>query len=184
MTFPLLSADEQAALVDRIRQGEPAAEERLVALFVPAIRTMVRIRSRGTLDDEDAAQEVLLAVVIAVRRGQVRETARLGAFIAGVARNVINNALRVRSSRPTDQLTEDHAPVADLRAEISRRERMITVRHALEELSAEDRHLLLLALVEGLKSGDIARRLGLGAEVVRSRKSRALKRLSELLKSR
>ena len=42
--------------------------------------------------------------------------------------------------------------------------------------------VLLLALVDGLGPEQIGRRLGVTAEVVRQRKSRALRRLGELLK--
>jgi DNA-directed RNA polymerase specialized sigma24 family protein len=41
----------------------------------------------------------------------------------------------------------------------------------------------MLTLVDGLKPGQIAARLGLGEEVVRTRKSRAIKRLKARLGS-
>ena len=47
-----------------------------------------------------------------------------------------------------------------------------------------DRRVLLLTLVDGLRSGEIAERLGLRADVVRARKARAIKRLTERVKTR
>jgi RNA polymerase sigma factor (sigma-70 family) len=182
MSFPLLTADEQTDLVARIERGEADAEARLVQLFSGAVRTMTRARTRGALDDQDVCQEVMLAAITAVRRGRLREAERLGAFVAGVARNIINNQLRFQSRRPLEPLTSDDVSTADFRDEIAQRERTGMVRAALQDMSAEDRQILLLTLVEGLKSGEAARRLGLDAEVTRARKSRAIKRLIERLR--
>jgi DNA-directed RNA polymerase specialized sigma24 family protein len=44
--------------------------------------------------------------------------------------------------------------------------------------------VLLLTLVDGLKPREIARRLGLSDEVVRARKSRALKKIIEFVRDR
>ncbi len=41
--------------------------------------------------------------------------------------------------------------------------------------------MLLLTLVEGLKPGQIARKIGVSPDVARTRKSRALKRILEVL---
>jgi len=56
-------------------------------------------------------------------------------------------------------------------------ERRELVAAALARLSAGDRQMLRLALVSGLRPREIARELGLSAEVVRARKSRAVKRV-------
>jgi RNA polymerase sigma factor (sigma-70 family) len=178
--FPLLSADEQAHLVDGIRSGDRAAEGRLVEHFSRAIRLMARVRARE-LGEDDLTQEVLIAAITALRRGQLRDTERLAQFVSGVARNVINNRLR-RARGPVHEPIDEHdqpAPVADLTQELARRERAAALRRALEGLSADDRRILRLTLVDGLKPAEIAERLGLGEEVVRTRKSRAIKRLKE-----
>lgn len=181
MAFPLLSAGEQADLVASVQAGDRDAEARLAALFSPAIRAMARNRSRGAADPNDVCQDVLIAVITALRRGQLRDTERLAAFIAGVARNVISNELRVRRARPAQPLAEADA-VADLRDEMARRDRARMLRAALDEVSDADKEVLVLSLVHGLKSGEVATRLGLDDQVVRARKSRALRRLTERLR--
>lgn len=182
MGFPLLTPDEQTDLVARVERGEPDAEARLVQLFSAAVRTMARARTRGVLDDQDVSQDVMLAAITALRRGQLRESERLGAFIAGIARNIINNQLRLHTRRSIEPLASDDVSIADFRDEVAQRERTGMVRAALRQMSAEDQQILLLTLVEGLKSGEVATRLGLDAEVVRTRKSRAIKRLTERLR--
>jgi RNA polymerase sigma factor (sigma-70 family) len=66
---------------------------------------------------------------------------------------------------------------------MTRRERTKALRSALDEMGRDDRQVLMLTLVEGLKSGEIADRLGLSPDVVRTRKARAIKRLTERLKA-
>ena len=177
MAFPVLTAREQAALVERIAGGDRTAEARIAELFSPAIQAMTRARTRGVLDAHDVCQDVLLAVITSLRQGQLRDVERLGPFVAGVARNVINSQLRHRRVRSTEPLSEVATPVADLRDEIARRERDRTLRTALGEISPSDRQILLLTLVEGLKPGEVAMKLSLDPQVVRTRKSRALRRL-------
>jgi RNA polymerase sigma factor (sigma-70 family) len=58
---------------------------------------------------------------------------------------------------------------------------MLEIRTCVARLPRQDQQVLFLSLAEGLKPGEIAARLGLSAEVVRQQKSRALKRLKEML---
>ena len=51
------------------------------------------------------------------------------------------------------------------------------VRRALARLDANDRRLLLMTLADGLKVGEIARRLGITPQAARARKSRALRKV-------
>ena len=182
MAFPPLTEAEQATLVEKVRAGDEAAEARVAEVFSPAIKAMARARSRGGTDPQDVCQDVLIAVIRALRDGQLREAGRLAAFVAGVARNVINTEIRSRRSRPAEALDETAAPVADLREEMARRDRTRMLRAALAEVSDADRQILVLTLVHGLKSGEVADRLALEPQVVRARKSRALRRLTERLR--
>ena len=178
MAFPTLTAEEQASLVGRIRSGDEEAEARVVELFSRPVRVMVRVRGGRRLDEEDVAQEVLMAAISGLRRGQLREADRLGAFVAGIARNLINNRLRSARGAALESLTgRENAAVADLRAEMSSRERAALARRALDELSADDRRILVLTLIRGLRSSEVAAQLGVSEEAVRARKSRALRRL-------
>jgi RNA polymerase sigma-70 factor, ECF subfamily len=178
----LPAEDELLRLVAQIQQGDAAAEERLVLAFSGRIRMMVRVRLRGRIEEPDVVQEVLMAAISALRRGQLREPEKLGPFIAGITRNILNNHLRGTAGRGLEQPLDDDAAVADLRQEMTRRERMLTVRRALGEIGEEDRRILSMTLIEGLKPGEIARRTGMTPDVVRARKSRALKKLTERLK--
>src|SRR5215212_469929 len=123
MVFPALTVEEQQWLVSRIREGDEEAETRLVELFSRAVRVMVRVRTGRRLDEQDLTQEVLMAAITGVRRGQLREVDRLGAFVAGIARNVINNRLRSARGAELESLADhQYTAVGDLRHEVARRE--------------------------------------------------------------
>lgn len=182
MRAEVLTPQQQSTLAERIRRLEPSAEEELVNLFSDRIALLVRTRTRDPEASRDLTQEVLLAVVLALRDGQLREAERLAAFVYGTARNLINNYLRTRSRLPREDSIDAELHPANLQDPFENTERDALVRNALGVLDLIDRRILLLTLVKGLKPGEIAARLGLTAEVVRTRKSRALKKATERVK--
>ena len=113
-----------------------------------------------------------------------------------LARGGTTGRVRLRHRTQCDQQLSAHSePIAEedpldvaLEAAATRpdpvedSERAGLVRQALRLLDSTDRQILLLTLMEGLKPGEIAARLGLTSEVVRTRKSRALKKTVERMK--
>lgn len=179
----LLTPQQQSSLAERIRSGELSAEEELVRLFRDRILLLVLARTRDAEAAQDVTQDVMLAAVRALRGGHLRDTERLAAFVYGTARNLINNSLRSRSRLREDPIDPAlHLAITPDRVENS--ERVALVRRALGALDSIDRKILLLTLLDGLKPGEIAVRLGLTSEVVRARKSRALKKTIERVKRR
>lgn len=167
-------------VAERIRDGDPAAEDELVRQFSDRVRVFVAMRTRDREVARDLGQEVMMTVLTALRRGQLREADRLGAFVYGTARNVVNNFLRTdRRNRPEPLDPRLAATTADPADEFEAGQRQNLVRRALARLHRADRRILLMTLVDGLKPGEIASRLGLTAEVVRARKSRAVRKIVE-----
>ena len=162
-------------LVERVAQGDRAAEAQLAEYLTPRLRVMMRAKTRDAELSRDLTQDAVIEVLKALRRGQLREPGRLIAFVHGVARNVANNYVRTRRD------DTGHEPLSDLLAqpldEADAHERRDLVTRGLAQISPSDREILDLVLVEGLKPGEIAARMGLAPEVVRTRKSRALKRI-------
>jgi RNA polymerase sigma-70 factor (ECF subfamily) len=179
----LLTPEEQSLLAERVRSREPSAEEELVRLFAGRVSVLAFARTRDRELARDLTQDVMLAVVLALRNGHLREAERLAAFVYGTARNVINNYLRTRSRVPRiDPLDGELEAAATRFDQVEKSERVGLVRRALDSLDSTDRQILLLTLTEGLKPGEIAARLGLTSEVVRTRKSRALRKTVERIK--
>jgi len=182
MSGVLLTPQQQSALAARIRSREPSAEEEFVHLFSPRVALMVLVRTHDREAARDLAQDVMLAVVRAVRAEQLRDPERLVGFVFGTARNLINNYLRNRHRLPREDTLEAARHLASPPNATEDTERIALVRRALRALDSTDRTILLLTLVEGLKPAAIGIRLGLTSEVVRARKSRALKKTIDRVK--
>jgi RNA polymerase sigma-70 factor (ECF subfamily) len=175
---PLLSAEEQSSLVSRLQAGNEAAATEFVHMFEGRLRTMIAQRLRDRELARDLTQEALLAALNAVRGGGLREPERLAAFVYGVGRNVVNNHLRRRQNAPAEVPLEPDALASASPADtIEEDEQRRLAERAVGSLPRQDRDILTLTLVDGLKPGAIAERLQLSVDVVRARKSRALKKV-------
>jgi RNA polymerase sigma-70 factor, ECF subfamily len=175
---------DHADLVSRLAQGDPAAEGLLVEHFTPRIRAMMMARTRDGDLARDLTQDTLIALLQALRQGQLREHDRLPAFAHGIARNIVNNYFRTRQREPINQPLEDDFAIAAPADDPDEREKMELLQQGLAELSPSDREILRMTLADGLKPGEIAERLGLTSEVVRARKSRAQKRVVAALEKK
>jgi len=166
-------------LAERIRARDTAAEEELFGIFHKRVRGFVVARTRDAALADDLAQEVIWSVIRALRDAKVQQAAGLPAFVLGTARNMLADRLRERGRNRTEPLTEDMEtsiaapPAADF-------ERHHSARQAIQRLDPHERAVLLLGLVDGLGPEEIAERLNITPESVRKRKSRALRRLSEM----
>jgi RNA polymerase sigma factor (sigma-70 family) len=180
----ITSAGELRNLAERIRQGETSAETELVREFTHRIFVMAVVRTRDRETAQELVQDVLMAVIGALRKDQLQDTDKLAAFVHGTARNLINNRLRFESQRPPLEPLSDDLAQASLTEQVEDAERLQLVHQALERLGEKDRKILWMTLVEGRKSGEIAEALGLTSEVVRTRKLRATKRVARLVKKK
>lgn len=177
------SIQDWAGLVERVRSGDRAAEAELVAIFQSRVHCMVLARTRNLETARELTQEAILHTLHALRNGQVRQADSLPAFIHGVTRNLIAGHRRSTQRTATEPLPDGNHPTLLARVNGSD-ERLELVRRALSLLSHSDREILLMILVDGLTPGAIAARLRLTAEVVRQRKSRAIKRIRDQVQDR
>ena len=176
------SPDAQSALAARLASGDAAAEEEFVLLYRPRVLCVLRARLRDWEMARELADEALMGALQALRAGRLNEPARLSAFVAGTARNVANNHLRAKMRQPRPEPLEEELPGADPVAAMEEAERLELVRRVIAGLDEIDRAVLDLTLGQGLKPGEIARRLGLSPDVVRARKSRAIRKVIEEVK--
>jgi RNA polymerase sigma-70 factor, ECF subfamily len=165
------------ALVARIRDGDDAAEDAVVRLFQHDVYRLLHARTHDREATRELANDVLIAVVCALRAGRLHEPSRLRAFVKGVVRNVANNYLRARSARPLEESLDADNLAAKSADGLESAERLAFLQRGLARLSPADRQILTLTMGDGLKPRQIAHHLGLSAQTVRARKSRALHRL-------
>ena len=171
-------------LVDRIRQGDTEAETELVRQFTYRIFVMSFVRTRDREAARDLVQEVLMAVIGALRKGQLQDPEKLPAFVHGTARNLINNQLRNETQHPALEPLPDELYQDCIVEQLEDAERVRLVHQALEQLGQEDQTILWMTLVEGRKPGEIAAILGFGSDVVRTRKLRALRKVTEFIQKK
>ena len=166
-------------LAQRILEGDRAAEEELVNTYRRGVLVIATARTRDREAAHDLAQEVLMAAIQALRQGKLREHDKLGAFIHGVARNLINNFLGSRSHRSECELDDDQSYGADPIVELESIERRRLVRKELAAFGVTDQQILLLSLVDGHSLAEVAKRLNMSHEAVRARKSRAIRKITK-----
>ncbi len=178
----LPSSDEQSDLVARIRRGDPAAEDEFVRGFQRAVLVLLRARTGDGEASRDLAQEALFAALVAVRAGRVREADKLGAFVCSTARNLALKFQRSKRRRPVSMDTVPEPAAPSLHASVEDGERVRLVGDALACLEDGERAILQLTWVDGCTPRDIAARLSLSSDVVRARKSRALKKVTDYVR--
>jgi len=173
------SPQHLATLTERIRQSDPSAEDGFARLFSKKVLIMCLARVRDREAARDLMQETMLAVLRALRKGQIREPERLAGFVHSTALNLIRNHLRARGQEPRWEPLPVELASPDASESAETAEQMHLVQRALQPLHPIDRRILLLTLVEGMKAGEIASRLALKPDCVRQRKSRAVRKVIE-----
>jgi RNA polymerase sigma factor (sigma-70 family) len=167
--------DDNEALAQRIMKGDRAAEAELVGLYCDCVFAMALSRTRNRDAARELMDDVLMAVITALRHGSVRNTAQLGGFVRGTAANIINGYIRAARRAPRTVSLSPDAAGNDPTDEYERQDRRDLAFEALALLNARDRQILQLSLLEGLKPAEIAARLGTSSVLVRQRKCRALR---------
>src|SRR5438270_784032 len=171
---PAMSAE--VVLVQRILAQDRSAEDELVRTYRRGVMAIAAARTRDRETARDLTQEIFIAILKALREGQLRDSSKLVAFIQGTARNVINNYLRTQARRSECELVAD-VPGADPIEELEAAERQRLVRRELEAFNRTDQQILLLSVVDGYSLAEIAQRLGLSHDAVRARRSRMLRKI-------
>jgi RNA polymerase sigma factor (sigma-70 family) len=170
-------------LADRILAGDRKAEAELVEFFGPRVFAILCARTQDREASRDLLHDALIGILRAVRKGELRDAGKLPAFIASVARNLAHTHLRGRIRARLSQPIEEDDFVSPGHADaFEAAERVALVQQALLQLDATDREILTRILAEGHKLTAIARSLGMSQEAVRQRKSRALKKMAEIVK--
>jgi len=183
--------ESTVTLLQRIRRGDEAAREALLARFLPVMRSWASGRlpsyARGMADTDDLVQ---ITLVRALNRLDTFEVRHEGAFLAYLRQGVLNairQEIRRSGRRPggaePDETLPDPAESAVERA--IGRETMEAYETALMELTEDQREAAMLRLEFDLSYPEIAEAMGKpSANAARMLVVRALVRLSEALGER
>lgn len=173
----------ERSLRARVRDGEPAAYEEIFAAYATVV---YRYALRLTGDWAEAEDIVSLTFLEAWRlRKKVRPDGEsLQPWLLGIATNVVRNKRRsarrfhnALSRLPRSEAVPDFAD--ELLTRMVDNERLAAARAAFLQLKPVDREVFALYVWEGLSCEAVAEILGVRPGTVRSRLSRARKRLRE-----
>jgi RNA polymerase sigma-70 factor (ECF subfamily) len=180
---PQEAAHDDERLVRSIAEGDREAEREFALRYLRPVRAMLLARSRNPDLASDLQQEVMIQAICELRRGHLREPAKLTAFVIGIARNLLNSHYRAAARQPQslDLLNDlpDLSSVSDQAEEVEREKQAM---HAISSLGSLDKTILQMTLLDGLKPGIIAERLRLKPEVVRQRKLRATRQVIDFVR--
>jgi len=170
---------ERAPLVQRVLDGDPAAERELYDAHVDRVH---RLAYRIT-GDADQAMEYTQDTFVRVfdRLAEFRGEAALSTWITSIAMSVVYSGLRkVKRFRERETTLDDALPVADQRkrAEPDLKERL---REAIDALPDGYRMVFLMHDVEGYTHEEIGTALGIQAGTSKAQLSRARARMREML---
>jgi RNA polymerase sigma factor (sigma-70 family) len=174
-----------AATVQQIRSGDELSMETLCAAVTECARAQL-YQSVEPQAVDDHVQEVLIIVLAAVRREELRNPDCLMGFVRTVTRRQVTvhirrNIVRRRrilsvESGAVPTAPADESPEARLRLQ----ERVALVRNVLGQLCPRDREILVRFYYDEQESQQICLEMRLTSTQFRLYKSRALAKCSEL----
>jgi RNA polymerase sigma-70 factor (ECF subfamily) len=177
-------AENWVELVGRIRDGDESGVECLYAQLSSGVRRRL-YRNMGPQAAEDRLHEIVVVVLEAIHRGELREPGRLMGFVRTIARRKvaaeIRSAIRRRRWLVTVQdLERTPGTAASPETRMARIESAEQIGKLLRSLKPRDRLILIRFYLDEHTPDQICRELGLSRTQFRLGKSRALARCLEL----
>ncbi|MDB6059809.1 MAG: polymerase, sigma-24 subunit, subfamily, partial [Verrucomicrobiales bacterium] len=186
MIADIISAEPilpDARLVESVLSGDRDAFAQLVAKYQNAISAFAYSACGDIARSEDLAQETFIIAWRKLR--DLKEPAKFKSWLFGIARNLIQNAVRKQACNPlagSDQLDENLASTVaagdPIGHAISKEEQAI-LWHAIEHIPEPYREALVLFYREHQSVPHVAETLDLTEEAVRQRLSRGRKLLHQ-----
>jgi len=142
------ASDRPEALAARVQAGDRRAEERVVEIYGRGVAILLDRHTNGRPEAEDLFQDTFRLVLEKLRRGELREPAKLPGFLAQIARSLAIEHYRKATRRKTEADSEAVdlavAPSAGPLSGLLESENAALVRHVIRELGNErDREILL-----------------------------------------
>lgn len=180
-----LQITDWAEIVARIREGDSAAMEELYAIFAKGIRYFL-LRNLGAEDLDDRVHDCFLIVTEAIRRGDLRDPARLMGFVRTVVKRQIAASIEVAVTRRKSQVEFEESlfRVTDWKDDpeqtLLSQQRSEIARKVMTGISRRDREILQRFYVDEQTQVQICEEMGLTYNQFRLLKSRAKARFGDL----
>ncbi len=176
------SAPAGAALLDAARQRDPKALAAIYDAYAPKIYSYIYRHVGDPHRAEDLTSGVFLKMLEALDRDRFAHDA-LQAWLYRIAHNLIIDDARYETRRPASDLHDGLSLPPDSSPEfvVGRRLENERLRQAIQQLTGEQRDVIVLRFGEGMTAPQAARILGKTEEAVRALQRRALSNLRRLL---
>jgi RNA polymerase sigma-70 factor (ECF subfamily) len=172
-------ASQQAFLIERAKQGDEAAVGDLYRRHAPRIYAYLASRVGDATLAEDLTSEVFVRALEGLPRYQDRGI-RFSAWLYRIAHDRMVDHVRRQARRPTTPLQDERLPAqAGIDELVETRLRVAQLDKAMDQLTAEQRQVILLRFVHGLKLGEVAYVMSKSTAAVKMLQLRALTRLRE-----
>ena len=176
--------------LERARALDPSALGMLYRRFMPVVYRYVLARVSAAPVAEDVTSETFVAVVTGIGGMRAEDELAFAAWVLGIARHKVATHFRRRHAQPDARqlLADEEHPAAvadadDPLAIITGRESWAEVVSALNQLTEEQRAVILYRCVLGYSTEDVARLLERQASAIRALQFRGLASLARLLKA-
>lgn len=182
------SADSTQQLLHRIRAGDAAARERLLARYLPMLRRWAHGRlpqhARDLGDTEDLVQATVLRTLGQLDRFEYEGEGCFLGYLRHVLLNVMRNEIRRSSTHggntEIDDAHADDGSASPLEASIGR-ERLRRYETALAALPRRSQELLVMRIEFGLDYEEIADETGMSRDAIRMAIKRAVTELARTM---
>ena len=179
-------AEETLTLLQRARDGDPAATDRLFARYAPALHRWARGRlphwARDIADTNDIVQDALLQTFRNLSGFEYRGEGALHAYLRQAVMNRIREELRRRDRRPEREVIDSGIELcaASPLEEAIGQQTLERYEAALGKMSVDEREAIIARVELGLSHKEIALAIGKPtAEAARMAVARALVRLAK-----
>jgi RNA polymerase sigma-70 factor (ECF subfamily) len=179
---PLRTDDLTAELIDAARRGEPAAVEAVYRRYAPAVLAWFRARLGDTHLAEDLTGDAFVAVIGALPRYTGGPEAFAGWLFTLVRRDFVDH-LRRAARRPETLHPEpvESGVAPDAADAVLARDDQARLRAALAQLSPDQQEVIVLRVVAGLSTPEVAAATGRTVGAVKALQHRGLDSLGRLL---
>jgi RNA polymerase sigma factor (sigma-70 family) len=174
------SDNENSDLADRIRSGDRSAETALVEKYGPRVAFFVSRKLRqsgkgiGAISSDDICQEAWIAVLENLRKGYLKDSDKLSAYIYKIFSNKVINAVNSAQDQATVPLTENQPGSASEDQEErvkSPQEKKFS--RVWKKLTTKERRILYLRYIHLWPHNQIAELLGISEQSCRKALQRA-----------
>ena len=183
--------ESTASLLAKVRGGDEAARERLMARYLPIFQRWAHgrlpSRGRGADDTDDLVQDSLVAALKHLHEFEPRREGAFLAYLRTILLNQIRNRIRGAGRRPTPESLPENLPDGarnPLQLLISK-QIYETYEEALPRLTDLQREAFLLRMEFRFSHAEIAEAIGVPSPAAaRQLVVRAMVRLAEILRSK